>query len=84
MAIIDVIKYEGGNETLVWKHPREDYNAAAQLIVHETQEAIVFSDGQASKIYLPGKYTLQSDNSGSGMASAVQCPCTWAIFSPRR
>lgn len=62
MAVIDVIKYEGKNEILVWKHPREDFNTAAQLIVHETQEAVVFKDGQASDVYLPGKYTIETDN----------------------
>ncbi len=40
MAIMEVIKYEGGNDVLVWKHPKEDFNTSTQLIVHETQEAI--------------------------------------------
>lgn len=62
MAFIDVIKYEGGNNILVWKHPREDFNTAAQLIVHESQEAIIFKDGEASEPYSKGKYTIESDN----------------------
>lgn len=62
MAFIDVIKYEGDNNILVWKHPREDFNTAAQLIVHESQEAIIFKDGQASEPYTKGKYTIESDN----------------------
>ena len=57
MAIIDVIKYEGGNNVLVWKHPREDFNTSAQLIVHESQEAIVFKDGQAYGPYGAGEHT---------------------------
>ena len=40
MAIIDVIKYEGDNNTFVYKHPTEDFNSGAQLIVHESQEAV--------------------------------------------
>ena len=36
MAIIDVIKYEGGNDTFVYKHPTEDFNSGTQLIVHES------------------------------------------------
>lgn len=40
MAIIDVIKYEGGNDTFVYKHPVEDFNSGTQLIVHESQEAV--------------------------------------------
>ena len=62
MAIIDVIKFEGGNNVLVWKHPKEDFNTSAQLIVHETQEAIVFKDGKASEPYLAGKYTIETEN----------------------
>lgn len=62
MALIDVIKYEGGIETLVWKHPREDFSTKAQLIVHESQEVIIFKDGVASNVYGPGKYAIKSDN----------------------
>lgn len=40
MSITDVIKYEGNNQTFIWKHPSEDFNTGSQLIVHETQEAI--------------------------------------------
>lgn len=62
MAIIDVIKYEGGNNVLVWKHPKEDFNTSAQLIVHESQEAIVFKDGQAMGPYTAGKHTIETEN----------------------
>lgn len=62
MALIDVIKYEGGNNVLVWKHPREDFNTAAQLVVHESQEAVIFKDGEASCPYTAGRHTIESDN----------------------
>ena len=62
MAFIDVIKYEGSNDVLIFKHPITDFNTKAQLIVHEKQEAIVFMNGEAKKIYPPGKYELKSDN----------------------
>lgn len=62
MAFIDVIKYEGSDNILVFKHPIEDFNRHAQLIVHETQEAIVFMDGEAKTLYTPGKYELSSKN----------------------
>ena len=54
------IKYEGDNETLVWKHPIEDFNFGSQLIVHESQEAIFFRDGQALDLFGPGRYTLET------------------------
>lgn len=62
MAIIDVIKYEGDNQTFVWKHPKEDFNTSSQLIVHESQEAIFFRDGRALDLFGPGRYTLEAEN----------------------
>lgn len=59
-GLASVIKYEGDNETLVWKHPVEDFNMGSQLIVHESQEAIFFRDGQALDLFGPGRYTLET------------------------
>ena len=60
--IIDVIKYEGDNSTFVWKHPREDFYTNTQLIVHESQEAIFFLNGQALDSFGPGRYSLETQN----------------------
>lgn len=60
MAIQDVIKYEGDNKTLIYKHPSEDFNTLSQLIVHESQEAVFFSDGQALDSFKAGRYTLET------------------------
>lgn len=60
--IADVIKYEGDNSTFVWKHPCEDFNSLTQLIVHESQEAIFFMNGQALDTFGPGRYTLETQN----------------------
>ncbi len=57
-----VIKYEGAGDTLIWKHPVEDFNLGSQLIVHETQEAIFFRDGQALDLFGAGRYTLATQN----------------------
>ena len=51
---------EGDNETLIWKHPIEDFNFGSQLIVHESQEAIFFRDGQALDLFGAGRYTLET------------------------
>lgn len=59
-GLASIIKYEGDNETLVWKHPIEDFNFGSQLIVHECQEAIFFRDGQALDLFGAGRYTLQT------------------------
>ena len=55
--IISVIKYEGDNQTFIWKHPYEDFSLGSQLIVHESQEAIFFMNGQALDLFGPGRYT---------------------------
>lgn len=59
-GLASVIKYEGDNETLIWKHPIEDFNYGSQLIVHESQEAIFFRDGQALDLFGAGRYTLET------------------------
>ncbi len=60
--IAEIIKYEGDNSTFIWKHPCEDFNYLTQLIVHESQEAIFFMNGQALDLFGPGRYTLETQN----------------------
>ncbi len=61
-GLASVVKYEGGNDTFVWKHPIEDFNLGSQLIVHESQEAIFFRDGKALDLFGAGRYTLATQN----------------------
>ena len=60
--IAEIIKYEGDNSTFIWKHPSEDFNDMTQLIVHESQEAVFFMNGQALDLFGPGRYTLETQN----------------------
>ena len=62
MAISELIKYEGDNSTFIWKHPSEDFNNMTELIVHESQEAIFFANGQAADTFGPGRYKLDAEN----------------------
>ena len=59
-GLASIIKYEGDNTTFIWKHPIEDFNYGSQLIVHESQEAVFFKDGQALDTFGPGRYTLET------------------------
>ena len=59
-GLASIIKYEGDSETIVWKHPIEDFNLGSQLIVHESQEAIFFKDGQALDVFGSGRYALET------------------------
>ncbi|MFZ1237478.1 MAG: SPFH domain-containing protein [Prevotella sp.] len=61
-TISQIIKYEGDNSTFVWKHPCEDFNTTSQLIVHESQEALLFLNGQALDLFGPGRHTLETQN----------------------
>lgn len=62
LNLLKVIKFEGDDTTLVWKHPSEDFNTKSQLIVHESQEAIFFRNGNALDTFGPGKHELKSEN----------------------
>ncbi|QSX05084.1 SPFH domain-containing protein [Sedimentibacter sp. zth1] len=62
MKILSVIKYEGNNDVFVWKHPNEDFSTASQLIVHESQEAVFFKNGEALDVFEAGRHTLKTQN----------------------
>ena len=62
MKIADAIRYEGDNNTFIWKYPGEDFNTLSQLIVHESQEALLFLNGQALDLFGPGRHTLHTSN----------------------
>lgn len=59
-GLVSIIKYDGDNESLVWKHPIEDFKLGTQLIVHESQEAVFFKDGQALDVFGAGRHTLET------------------------
>ncbi|MCT7634743.1 SPFH domain-containing protein [Aliarcobacter butzleri] len=63
MALIDRIKYDApSDDVIVWKYPHEDIKLGAQLIVNESQEAILFKGGKALDTFGPGTHTLSSGN----------------------
>ena len=62
MEVVDILKFEGDDKTLVWKSDKEDFNTGTQLIVHESQEAVFYRDGQALDLFGSGRYTLETAN----------------------
>ena len=60
--IAQVIKYEGDNTTFVWKSPLEDFNTETQIIVHESQEAVFYMNGQILDVFESGRHTLETQN----------------------
>ena len=69
MAIIDVLKYDGPNNVLVWKwrsssnqSREEELRYGTQLVVNQSQEACFIKGGQMLDVFGPGTHTLSSKN----------------------
>lgn len=69
MAILDVLKFEGPNDVLVWKWRSEsnidrenELRMGSQLIVNQSQEACFYSGGKLLDILGPGTHTLSTKN----------------------
>lgn len=60
--LAQIIQYEGDNATFIWKSPVTDFNTGTQLIVHESQEAVFFMNGQALDLFGPGRHMLTTQN----------------------
>lgn len=62
MAIVSVIQYHGTPDLLAWKYPETNLGTWTQLIVHASQEAVLFRDGRAFDVFPSGRYTLETPN----------------------
>ncbi len=62
MAIIEVVKYNGSPDMLAWKYPGEELGTWTQLIVNESQEAILYKGGMALDVFQSGRHTLETEN----------------------
>ena len=63
MALIDLVKWEPGNQQIfAWKFHQSNLSTMTQLIVSESQEAILFTKGQLIGKFGPGKHTLNTEN----------------------
>ena len=45
MAIVSVVKYDGNPDVFAWKYPDSELGTWTQLIVNESQQAILFKGG---------------------------------------
>ncbi len=62
MAVIDVLKYDGSPDVFAWKYPNSELGTWTQLIVNESQEAILYKGGQSLDFFGPGRHTLETAN----------------------
>ena len=63
-AIIDFVKWDTrpDEQLFAWKFPETNLSTYTQLVVAESQEAILFSKGQVVGKFGPGKHTLNTEN----------------------
>jgi len=92
MAIIDVLKYDGPNNVLVWKwRPRnegqrqEELRLGTQLVVNQSQQAVFVKGGQIADIFEAGTHTLSAANlpvisSIIGLAFGGQSPFKAEVY----
>lgn len=64
MAIIDLVRWapQGDKTIYAWRFPETNLSTYTQLIVQESQEAVLFSKGQIVGKFGPGKHTLNTEN----------------------
>lgn len=64
MAIIDVVSWspQGSKTIYAYRFPETNLSTYTQLLVQESQEAVLFSKGQIIGKFGPGKHTLSTEN----------------------
>ena len=72
MALMQIVRWDSGlnpADIFAWRYvdPKNPDRSDAlgnwtQLVVQESQEAILFRDGQALDLFGPGRYVLSTDN----------------------
>lgn len=62
MAIIDVVKWDGRATELAHKEGSTELSTWTQLIVNESQEAVLYRGGAMDGPFGPGRHTLKTEN----------------------
>lgn len=62
MAVVEVVKYNGGADVFAWKYPSEELGTWTQLIVNESQEAVLVKGGKVLDVFGSGRHTLETAN----------------------
>lgn len=62
MAIVEVVKYNGNPDVFAWKYPSEELGTWTQLIVNESQEALLVKSGKILDVFGSGRHTLETAN----------------------
>lgn len=59
---VTTIENEGNSRCLVWKSPERDLVIGDQIIVNESEEALLFENGQLVQVLEAGRHLVESGN----------------------
>lgn len=64
MALIDCVTWtpQENSEIFAYRYPKTNLSTYTQLVVHESQEAFLFVEGELAGKFGPGRYTLDTKN----------------------
>lgn len=62
MAVVEVVKFDGLPDVLAWKYPSQELGTWTQLVVNESQEAVLYKGGVALDVFGSGRHTLDTAN----------------------
>lgn len=64
MAVINLVEWkpQGDEVIYAWRYPATNLSTYTQLLVQESQEAVLFSKGKIIGKFGPGKHTLNTEN----------------------
>ena len=65
MGVMDVIKYNGRPDVFAWKYPGEELGTWSQLVVNQSQEAVLVKGGSVADVFSRNAYVGYKEYSDS-------------------
>jgi membrane protease subunit (stomatin/prohibitin family) len=62
MSDLSIIRFDGSNNALVVKSIEKDFFSKTDIIVNESQEALLYKDGKAMDLFTAGRHKLNEDS----------------------
>ena len=59
---IRTVESKSSSDYLIWKYPNREIEVGSQVIVNESEEALLFENGQLIEILDPGRHVIESGN----------------------
>jgi len=59
---IRTVESKNSNDYLIWKYPNREIEVGSQVIVNESEEALLFENGQLIEILDAGRHVIESGN----------------------